>query len=115
MYFLLLQGALLCVFNHHSRPVLSLQYLKESHSILSAGLDEVILLWGIADFSILSYIKTGVSSKCAVALEDIGQVVSLDANVTLLNGHFHQGFRVWNLFGGKNPAPSGKSRRHQTR
>ena len=90
------------VFNHHSRPVLSLQYLKESQSILSAGLDEVILLWGVADFSILSYIKTGVSSKCAIALEDIGQVVSLDANVTLLNGHFHQGFRVWNLFGGKN-------------
>ena len=89
------------VFEHHSRPVFSLQYMSESQCILSAGLDEVILLWSVSDFSVLSYIKTGISSKCAIGLEDVGQVISLDARVVLLNGHFHQGFRVWNLYGGK--------------
>ena len=60
------------VFEHHSRPVFSLQYMSESQCILSAGLDEVILLWSVSDFSVLSYIKTGISSKCAIGLEDVG-------------------------------------------
>ena len=88
------------VFRNHSRPVFSFQYLSESHSIVSAGLDEAILVWRIRDFKVISYIKTGVSSKQAIAMENTGQVVSLDATVQMRNGQYHQGVHVWNLFGG---------------
>ena len=87
-------------FENHSRPIRSFQYLSESHSIMSAGLDEVILVWRVRDFKVISYIKTGLPSNEAIALESTGQIISLDASVQIRNGQFHQGVHVWSLFGG---------------
>ena len=56
-------------FNWHSRPVLSIQYCKESHCFLSAGLDTTMYLWQPSNFKILKAINTGHPSKGAHLLE----------------------------------------------
>ena len=89
------------VFQNHSRPVLSFQYVPESKALLTAGLDTFMLVWRLEDFKVISYIKTGShGNRCAVILEEQSQVISLDAHVELRNGFYHQGVHIWNMFGG---------------
>ena len=45
------------VFQNHSRPVLSFQYVPESKALLTAGLDTFMLVWRLEDFKVLSYIN----------------------------------------------------------
>jgi WD40 repeat protein len=88
------------VFNWHSRPVLSIQYCKESQCFLSAGLDTTIYLWQPTNFKILKAINTGHPSKGAHLLEGTSQVVTIDAEILYRNEKLHQCARVFNLFSG---------------
>ena len=42
------------VFQNHSRPVLSFQYVPESKALLTAGLDTFMLVWRLEDFKVIS-------------------------------------------------------------
>ena len=88
------------IFNWHSRPVLSIQYCKESHCFLSAGLDTTMYLWQPSNFKILKAINTGYPSKGAHLLEGTSQVVTIDAEIEYRNEKLHQCARVFNLFSG---------------
>jgi WD40 repeat protein len=88
------------IFNWHSRPVLSIQYCKESQCFLSAGLDTTMYLWQPKNFKILKAINTGHASKGAHLLEGTSQVVTVDAEIEYRNEKLHQCARIFNLFSG---------------